>query len=132
MCALFAATYPERTTALILFNTWPKLPGTPEEHEAAVELVRETYGQRDTIERELRSQYPPAAVDETFLYWMTMAVRATASPAAAIDFERTLNDADITDVLPAIRVPTLVLTRKFEQDAAHPSVWGPIRASSMK
>ncbi|MGH3142534.1 MAG: alpha/beta fold hydrolase, partial [Gaiellales bacterium] len=34
MCALFAATYPERTTALILFNTWPKLPGTPEEHEA--------------------------------------------------------------------------------------------------
>ncbi|MGH3083646.1 MAG: adenylate/guanylate cyclase domain-containing protein [Gaiellaceae bacterium] len=125
MCALFAATYPERTTALILFNTWPKLPGTPEEHEAAVELVRETYGQRDTIERELRSQYPPAAVDETFLYWMTMAVRATASPAAAIDFERTLNDADITDVLPAIRVPTLVLMRRFEQDAAHPSIWGP-------
>lgn len=125
MCALFAATHPERTAALVLYNTWPRLPGATEDHETAAELVRETYGLRETIEQELRSQYPPEAVDPSFLYWMAMAVRATASPGSALDFERALADADITDVLPAIRVPTLVLTRKFVDDPEHPSIWGP-------
>jgi class 3 adenylate cyclase len=125
MCALFAATHPERTSALILFNTWPRFPGTPEEHEAAVELVRETHGLRETIEQELRSMYPPSAVDDSFLYWMAMASRATASPGAAINFERTLGDGDITDILGAVRVPTLVLTREFADDPEHPSIWGP-------
>ena len=125
MCVLFAATHPERTSALILFNTWPRLPGTPDEHEAAVELVRETHGLRETIEQELRSMYPPSVVDDSFLYWMAMASRATASPGAAINFERTLADADITAVLPAVRVPTLVLTRDFADDPDRPSIWGP-------
>src|SRR5215467_14077553 len=34
MCALFAATYPERTTALILYGTHQRAPGTGEEHRA--------------------------------------------------------------------------------------------------
>ena len=34
MCALFAATYPERTSALVLYRTLERAPGTEEEHRA--------------------------------------------------------------------------------------------------
>ena len=123
MCALFAATYPERTSALILYNTWPRLPGTRKEHEADRRMIGERYGLSETIDQELRSQYPPAVVDEAFLYWMAMATRATVSPSGAVDFETTLMEADITDVLPAIRVPTLVLVRRPPPDPERPSIW---------
>ena len=123
MCALFAATYPERTSALILYNTWPRLPGTREEHQADRRMVGETYGLRETIERELKTQYPPAVLDEAFLYWMGMATRATASPSSAVDFETTLMDADVTDVLPAIRVPTLVLVRRTPPHPESATFW---------
>jgi pimeloyl-ACP methyl ester carboxylesterase len=112
MCALFAATYPERTSALILFNTWARLPGTAEEHRNVVRLAQESVGRRETIEHGLRSHYPSVADDQSFLYWMAMAMRASTSPSAAADFNRTLVEADITDILSAIRVPTLLLYRK--------------------
>jgi class 3 adenylate cyclase len=110
-CALFAATYPERTSALILYHTWTRLPGTAEEHRELVRQQRETFGRRETMEQMVREGYPSVADDESFLYWSAMALRATGSPAASADFTRTLTEADIADVLPAIRVPTLVLYR---------------------
>jgi class 3 adenylate cyclase len=112
MCTLFAATYPERTSALILYNTWARLPGTPDEHRELLRRMRERWGGRDMIEKMLPEQYPSFAEDETFKYWAAMSIRATASPSSVVDFNRTLVEADITDVLPAIRVPTLVLYRR--------------------
>jgi class 3 adenylate cyclase len=116
MCALFAATYPERTSALILYNTWARLPGSAEEHAEVIRRTRERYGRRDSILQTSREQYPSFADDESFLYWSALAIRATASPGAAVEFQRTLTEADITDVLPAIRVPTLVLYRHISQE----------------
>jgi class 3 adenylate cyclase len=113
MCALFAATYPERTSSLILYNTWARFPGTADEHRELVHHFRERYGRREAIEQALRDQYPSVAEDESFSYWSAMAIRATGSPSAAADFTRTLVEADVTDVLGAIRAPTLVLYRRF-------------------
>lgn len=118
MCALFAATYPERTSALILYNTWARLPGTPEEHRELVRETRERFGRRERIEQTLRDEYASVAGDESFLYWSAMAVRASGSPSAAADFTRTLIEADITEVLPAIRVPTLVLYPRLAVEPA--------------
>jgi class 3 adenylate cyclase len=124
MCALFAATYPERTSALILYNTWARLPGTVEEHRALVRMSREQFGQREMIEQMLRLDYSSVADDESFRYWSAMAIRATASPSAATDFTRTLIEADITDVLPAIRVPTLLLYRRLAAEPAATDLGG--------
>jgi class 3 adenylate cyclase len=112
MCALFAASYPERTSALITFNTWARLPGTVEEHRKIVRSAQEGLGRTETIDQGLRSNYPSVADDQSFRYWMAMATRASTSPSAFADFNRTLIEADINDVLPAIHVPTLLLYRK--------------------
>ena len=112
MCALFAATYPERTSALVLYATWPRLPGTPEDHRQLVREVHERFGRRDMIEAAVNEGYPSLAADAEFRASVAMAMRATASPSAAADFHRTLIEADITEVLPSIRVPTLILYRR--------------------
>jgi len=44
MAALFAATYPERTVALVLYSAWARLPGTAEEHREMVRGTRERLG----------------------------------------------------------------------------------------
>jgi class 3 adenylate cyclase len=52
------------------------------------------------------------ADDESFVRSMKMIMRASASPGSAAEFARTAAEADIGEVLPAIRVPTLLLYRK--------------------
>jgi class 3 adenylate cyclase len=112
ICALFAATYPERTSALVLYNSWPRLPGTPEEHRRLIRRFREEWGAQKMIEHVVHEQYPSLANDDSFLRSMGTIVPASASPGAAADFIRTVTEADIGDVLRSIRVPTLVLYRE--------------------
>ena len=112
MAALFAATYPERTSGLVLYNTWGRLPGTAEEHRWIVRGTRETHGRREWMEESFRTQWSSAAGDPVFMQTMTLAMLATASPGAAAEFRQAVADSDVTDILPAIRVPTLVLYRK--------------------
>jgi class 3 adenylate cyclase len=112
MAALFAATYPERTSGLVLYNTWARLPGTAEEHRRIERETREHQGQREWMEESFRRQWPSAADNPVFRQSMTLAMLATASPGAAAEFRRAVADSDVTDILPAIRVPTLVLYRR--------------------
>jgi class 3 adenylate cyclase len=112
ICALFAATYPERTSALVLYNSWPRLPGTPDEHRRAIRRFRDEWGREEAIERIVHDQYPSLAGDESFFRSMATISQASASPGGAADFMRTVTEADIGEVLPTIRVPTLVLYRK--------------------
>jgi class 3 adenylate cyclase len=111
MCALFAATYPERTTALVLYGTSDRAPGTADEHRANLRRTRSEWGLQEAIERMNYGGYPSVADDEEFRRWMPTVVRASASPSSAVDSLRTYLDTDISDVLPTIRVPTLVLYR---------------------
>jgi class 3 adenylate cyclase len=113
MCALFAATYPERTSALVLYLPWPgRLPGTPEDHRRMIRRVQEGTGRSEAMERMAREQYPSLAGDEEFIRAFTKIVRASASPGAMAEFMRTVVEADLSDVWSTIRVPTLVLYRK--------------------
>jgi class 3 adenylate cyclase len=111
MCALFAATYPERTTALVLYATRERSPGTEDEHRAELRRTRRVFGRQEEFERENYGGYPSLAHDDEFRRALRTTVRASASPSGAVDFLRTYFETDITDVLPLVRVPTLVLYR---------------------
>jgi pimeloyl-ACP methyl ester carboxylesterase len=115
MSALFAATYPERTAALVMIGSYARrirdasYPwGPTEEHrEEFLEEIREQWGGPVGIEE----RAPSMADDPQFRRWWAAYLRTAASPGAAVALTRMNSEADIRDVLPAIRVPTLVVHR---------------------
>ena len=66
MCALFAATFPERTSALVLFNTEASTAMAPEDQRRVLRDVREGWGSRRFLENFLEAQLPGMADDEDF------------------------------------------------------------------
>ena len=119
MSALFAATYPDRTIALILFGcyargTWaPDYPWglTPEERQAWADGVERNWGGLLSLD----ALAPSALGDVSFQEWLSTYFRYAASPQAAIKLLRLNGEIDIRDVLPMIKVPTLVLHREGDQ-----------------
>lgn len=119
MSALFAATYPERVTALVLYgmmaaHTWsPEHPWapTPEANESATATVEATWGQGRTVER----LAPSLAHDEGFRQWWARLERNSLSPGSAAEMFRLNTAIDVRAVLPTIRVPTLVLHRSGDE-----------------
>jgi pimeloyl-ACP methyl ester carboxylesterase len=121
LAALFAATYPERTTALVttgIFATrvwsedYPWAP-TPEERAREIERVEREWGSDPDV-----AHYAPSvAADEAFARRLATYFRQSASPGAAAALLRMNSQIDIRDVLPAIRVPTLVIHRTGDRDA---------------
>jgi class 3 adenylate cyclase len=114
-CALFAAAYPERTRALVLYGAVATNKWRPETPWAPTDELFETY--MAAIEQEwggpvaLELFAPSLAGDERVREWWARLLRLAASPATAIAHLRMLRDIDIRHVLPSIRVPTLVLQR---------------------
>jgi class 3 adenylate cyclase len=116
-CALFAATYPERTEALVLVDTPARVVKaddypygvSADEWRARLRGIREQWGEREYFEAQARSTNPRA--DDEFVEWFITCQRFCASPGAALTFHRVYGDTDLRDVLPTIRVPTLVLYR---------------------
>jgi class 3 adenylate cyclase len=117
LCGLFAATYPERTRGLVLFNPHASPADAPPAPPSGDE-ARERWGTRELSEEFARSVYPSLADDPSFLRWHADYLRFAASPGAAAEFFRMLHDTDISDVLPTIRLPTLVIYRPQRRDAA--------------
>ena len=116
MCALFAATYPERTAALILGASYARrmwasdYPWGLDEHvRQRVLAAYETRWGREPFG--VRTMAPSLADDERFLRWNAQACRFAGTPASARAWFEITTEIDIRDVLPAIRVPTLVLHR---------------------
>ena len=120
MSALFAATYPERTVALVLFGIFAKriwsadYPWAPKpaERERWFELIETEWG--GTVD--LSTLAPSRAGDEAFAEWWGAYLRLGASPGAALALGRSNTEIDIREVLTAIRVPTLVLHRRGDHD----------------
>jgi class 3 adenylate cyclase len=120
MCALFAATYPERTTALILYGAFAKrirsedYPWAPtlEEREKWIQSLEKGWG--GPIE--VSSLAPSATGDEQFAKWFATYARLSVSPSAAVALANMNTYIDIRNVLPSIHVPTLVLHRKGDRD----------------
>jgi class 3 adenylate cyclase len=114
---LFAATYPERTSGLVIYNpvargSWaPDYPWRPPPDEwrrETQQLVAEwgTYGAAESWVRYMAATRAsdPEFIAEIARYW-----RLSASPGAIATTRRMAADLDVRDVLPAIRVPTLIM-----------------------
>ena len=118
MCALFAATYPGRTLALIMDGGYPRRTRTDdypwgpteEEHERWLEEIRAGWGGPVG----LATRAPSRAEDPRFREWWARFLRMSASPGAALALSRMNADFDVRHLLPAIRVPTLILHRPGE------------------
>jgi class 3 adenylate cyclase len=119
-CAVFAASLPERVERLVLYTPWTRGAADAAERDAAfVELrrQREEWGRRDVLEALARSINPQWADDPDYLEWFVWHHRLTSSPSAWSDFRRMQIELDVTDVLPTIRVPTLVISKeRFRAD----------------
>jgi class 3 adenylate cyclase len=117
LCALFAATYPERTTALVLIHTGarmvrsPDLPWLPTRAEREREIAEVVRGWADPeVVAERFAQGSPSATDEQRRGFARV-MRFSVSPGSAAAYLRMNLDVDIREVLPLIRVPTLVIQR---------------------
>jgi pimeloyl-ACP methyl ester carboxylesterase len=113
MSALFAATYPERSTALIMLGSYARLKPAPHypwghpilAHEAWMETCCREWG----TPLGLDMRWPTATQDERARKWWARNLRMSAGPAAAIALIRMNYEIDIRHILPVIGVPTLVL-----------------------
>ncbi len=113
MSLLFAATYPERTSALVIVGGFarriraPDYPwgSTWEERDRFAEQVIRDWGGPVALE----PRAPSLADDSRFLDWWARFLRLGASPGAAAALVRMNAEIDLRHVLPAIRVPTLIV-----------------------
>ena len=120
MCVLFAATYPERTEALVTVGIYvkrvwsPDYPWapTPEERQKWLDSLAEGWGGAV----DLSTLAPSVAGDEAFSRWWARYLRMSAGPQAAVALGRMNTQIDVRAVLPTIRVPTLVLQSVGDRD----------------
>jgi len=119
MCSLFATTYPEKTRALIMIGTYakrlwaPDYPWAPtkEARERFLDEIRANWG--GPVGIDLRA--PSRAADPAFREWWSNYLRQGASPGAALTLTQMNAQIDVRDVLPLVRVPTLVLHRSGDR-----------------
>jgi class 3 adenylate cyclase/pimeloyl-ACP methyl ester carboxylesterase len=119
LSTLFAATYPGRTAALIMYGAYAKwirtddYPWAPtrEEHEAAFIAFERHWGTAIG----LKTLAPSAANDERMRQWWAHFMRVSASPGAGVTLYRMNVEVDIRAILPTIRVPTLMLHRSGDR-----------------
>jgi class 3 adenylate cyclase len=113
MASLFAATHPERTGALILYESMARMTAAPgydwplsrEEREGLAEQVRESWGSGSLVSALAYDS------DDRLRDWAGRLERLAASPATAAAFYRMQNEIDVRPVLSSIQAPTLVLHR---------------------
>ena len=113
-------SYPDRVERLVLYNPWGRLVDAAQREQTLARLrdERDEWGRRDFLEEFARAMNPQWADDPEYVEWFVWHHRLTASPGAWAEFRRMQIDLDITDVLAAIRVPTLVLSKEFAREGA--------------
>ncbi len=119
MCSLFAATYPEKTLALVMIGSYAKrirddeYPWGPtaEEREQFFEVMRQQWGGPVGIDE----RAPSLAHDPKFRDWWATYLRMGASPGAAVALTKMNAEIDVRSVLGSIRVPSLVIHRTDDQ-----------------
>jgi pimeloyl-ACP methyl ester carboxylesterase/class 3 adenylate cyclase len=124
MSVLFAATYPERTAALVLYSTplsWfrtDEYPWAETRDEIRTWLASEE-GIRGTDEwynGRLRELAPSTARDPATQRWWRRWVQSSASPGAIKAMSLMNSEINVCHALPAIQVPTLALNRTGDED----------------
>jgi pimeloyl-ACP methyl ester carboxylesterase len=119
MSALFSATYPERTLALTMIGTYARrlrdvdYPWGPtaEQRNAYLEEIERSWGGPVGIEE----RAPSLAKDPDFRKWWATYLRMGASPGAAKTLTKMNAEIDVRNVLPSVRVPSLIIHRTGDQ-----------------
>jgi class 3 adenylate cyclase len=115
MAALFAATYPERTDALVLYATFARATRAPGYEFAWPAETRDRHmeeGLRQWGQGWVAAGVAPGKVqDPGFMEWAGRLERLAASPSTIRRIFDLIGEFDVRDVLPSIRVPTLVMHR---------------------
>jgi pimeloyl-ACP methyl ester carboxylesterase len=116
MATLFAATHPERTTSLVLYEAMPRMSWAPDydwalRREERLERLNGVWGDGSRIE----PLAPRAASDPRLRRWFARLERLAASPGTAAKLMMMHAEVDVRAVLPSIKVPTLVLHRRDDR-----------------
>lgn len=121
MCALFAATYPERTSALIMYGSYasriwssdyPWAP-TSEQREVFYDILKKGWGGVTDLD----TLAPSMINDARFRQWWAAYLRRSASPADALALAQMNTQVDIRNILSAIHLPTLIIHRTGDMDS---------------
>jgi class 3 adenylate cyclase/pimeloyl-ACP methyl ester carboxylesterase len=117
MAVLYAATYPDRTRALALFHPVTQFSESNKESAEPVHAkLRVEWGTQEFCDEMLSWSAPSLVESEEERLWFANWARVGASPAVAYAMNRAWIETDLRDVLPAVRVPTLVLYRECEYE----------------
>lgn len=127
MSLLYSATYPERTSALILYGSYAKRAWAPdypfgwknEQWERTLDNFERNWGTPEGVDVNMWA--PSIAREVDAGNRMASYFRASASPGAAVAVMKMNREIDVRQVLPSIRVPTLILHRTAERvsEVAH-------------
>jgi pimeloyl-ACP methyl ester carboxylesterase len=132
----YAARHPERVTRLVLYGGFARgrrrrgSQEVIEQSEAFITLMRQGWGQENPAFRQLlTSLFLPGGTPEQ-MQWYNDLQRVTTSPKNAVRIRQTSDELDVTDLLPKITVPTLVL--HCREDAVQPFEEGRRLAAGIK
>jgi class 3 adenylate cyclase len=106
LSAMFAATYPDRVTSLVLSSVSPRGSSalSPQLREQFLDAIERHWGEGTLV-----NVYAPSqAHNKQFVEWWARMQRSAASPGMARQLMQMLAETDLTAVLPTIAVPTLV------------------------
>jgi class 3 adenylate cyclase len=120
-CAVFAASNPDRVERLVLYDPWSQSVFNSHERDeelAKIPAQRDAWGSRQLLEGSAAELNPQWADDPEYLDWFVWHHRLTSSPSTWADFRRMQIDLDVSNVLPAIRVPPLVLAKELVRESA--------------
>jgi class 3 adenylate cyclase len=117
MSLLYAATYPERTSALILYGSYAKRSWAPdyplgwndEQWQRFLENIERNWGTPQGISIDMWA--PSLARDPNAAERLAAYFRTAASPGAVAAIMKMNSEIDVRHVLPTIRAPTLILHR---------------------
>jgi class 3 adenylate cyclase len=121
MSMLFAATYPERTIALVLYGTAAdftrRQPAYKQDDEEYLARMEEAWGTEAFARHEIAAWGAPGHEDDGRLVaWLASYMRRSASPSAAIALERMNRQINASHALGSIHVPALVVARTDDRD----------------
>jgi class 3 adenylate cyclase/alpha-beta hydrolase superfamily lysophospholipase len=117
MCLLYAATYPQRTSALVIYGSYAKRSRAPDypfgwddqQWQRVLEDIERNWGSPQSLNIGMRTEGivdDPLRADRIAAYF-----RASASPGAVAAIMRMNRDIDVRHILSATRVPTLIVHR---------------------
>ncbi len=125
MVMLYAAIYPERTRSLALYGAMPRWTSAPdypfgptlEDERRRIEELESSGPQPFELTDEMKQWMGRVHEDPAFVSYWARSRSSNASPAMRVALMRWGIEMDVRDILPSIKVPTLVMNRVGDPDA---------------